>query len=90
MSVACPCSVYLYFYLQLKTESKSSGKHAFRKENAVFIHISVKFIIVVVISYNNAAALVASKLYRPSNSRMSTKLVPTFAGRKCRVGVGVV
>jgi hypothetical protein len=27
----------------------------------------------------------ASELYRPSDRRMSAKLVPTFAGRGCRV-----
>jgi hypothetical protein len=33
----------------------------------------------------NSVALVHKELYRPSDRRLSAKLVPTFADRRCRV-----
>jgi hypothetical protein len=59
-----------------------------RAKFVLLTFISILQIIIIIQSINqsiNLRGLSASELYRPSDRRMSEKLVPTFADRGCRV-----
>jgi hypothetical protein len=49
------------------------------------IHIKAYIYIYIYILKKTPWSWSTSELYRPSNRRLSAKLVPTLAGRECRV-----
>jgi hypothetical protein len=80
--------IYIYVYIERERERESSSISNCTKLNDLLTVIckdAVEPLKFVMTNKQTPWPVPASELYRPSDRRLSAKLVPTFAYRGCRV-----